>query len=77
MGPVGKLLGVIQILVAIFNLDPARPNGIIISVLLFLGGLLMIITDIRSPMFGKFRRVLAYTAILISLALIIKVLAFD
>ena len=60
LGTLGKVLGVVQILVAIFYLDPNNRNAIIVPVLLFLGGVLMLNTDIRSPLARKVRGVLAY-----------------
>jgi hypothetical protein len=74
-GLFGKVLGMLQILVSIFVLDLNSWNQIIVSVLLFLGGLLMLTMDADSKFIRGARSFISYAAILISVALIIKVLA--
>jgi hypothetical protein len=68
----GKVLGGVQILGAIFYLDTPRWNGIMVSVLLFLGGVTMLITHVRWPLVAKLRSILAYTSIVIALGLMMK-----
>jgi hypothetical protein len=70
----GKVLGVIQILVAIFVLDMKSWNQIIVSVLLFLGGALMLTAGVDSTAIRKSRNVLSFIAVAISVALIVKIL---
>ncbi len=70
----GRILGVIQILVAIFVLDVKSWNQIIVSVLLFIGGTLMLTVDVDSTAIRKVRGVLSLVAVAISVALIIKIL---
>jgi hypothetical protein len=70
----GRILGVIQILVAIFVLDMKSWNQIIVSLLLFLGGTLMLTAGVDSPAIRKVRGVLSLVAVAISVALIIKIL---
>jgi hypothetical protein len=74
LGMIGRILGVIQILVAIFVLDMKSWNQIIVSVLLFLGGTLMLTAEIDSTTIRRVRGVLSFVAVAISVALIIKIL---
>jgi hypothetical protein len=74
LGMLGKILGVIQILVAIFVLDMKSWNQIIVSVLLFLGGALMLTAGVDSTAIRKSRNVLSFIAVAISVALIVKIL---
>jgi hypothetical protein len=74
LGMLGRILGVIQILVAIFVLDMKSWNQIIVSVLLFLGGTLMLTAEIDSTTIRRVRGVLSFVAVAISVALIIKIL---
>lgn len=74
LGMLGKILGVIQILVAIFVLDVKSWNQIIVSALLFLGGTLMLTAEVDSTAIRKVRGVLSLVAVAISVALIIKIL---
>jgi hypothetical protein len=74
LGMLGKILGVIQILVAIFVLDVKSWNQIIVSALLFLGGTLMLTAEVDSTAIRKARGVLSFIAVAISVALIIKIL---
>jgi hypothetical protein len=74
LGMLGRILGVIQILVAIFVLDVKSWNQIIVSVLLFLGGTLMLTAEIDSTTIRRVRGVLSFVAVAISVALIIKIL---
>lgn len=71
---VGKILGMLQILVAVLFLDLNSRNGIMVSVLLFLGGVLMLSADVSSPFLGKARSLLSYITILIAVMFILKVL---
>jgi hypothetical protein len=74
LGMLGRILGVIQILVAIFVLDMKSWNQIIVSVLLFLGGTLMLTAEVDSTAIRRVRGVLSFVAVAISVALIIKIL---
>jgi hypothetical protein len=74
LGMLGKILGVIQILVAIFVLDVKSWNQIIVSALLFLGGTLMLTAEVDSAAIRKARGVLSFIAVAISVALIVKIL---
>jgi hypothetical protein len=71
----GKILGVLQMVIAVFVLDMNSWNGILVSVLLFLGGVLLLTADVTSTVFQSARRVLSYITILIAVALIIKLFA--
>ena len=73
-GLVGKVLGVVQLLVAVFILDPNSWNGIAVSAVLFLGGVLTLTADTSSISLQKVRSVLSWIAILISVTFIIKLL---
>lgn len=70
----GKILGVLQILVAVLFLDLNSRNGIMVSVMLFLGGVLMLTADVNSPFLRKARSVLSYITILIAVGFILKLL---
>lgn len=71
---VGKVLGVLQILIAVFYLDLNDWNQIVVSALLFLGGVLMLTADVKSEFIRKFRGVLSYLTIVFAIAFIIKLL---
>lgn len=73
----GYILGVFQILVAVVNFDPHSWNPILISVLLFLGGLLAMTMDMNSKLIRYARSALSYVAILLSAVLVVKLLFFD
>jgi len=71
---VGKILGVLQILVAVLFLDLNSRNGIMVSVVLFLGGVLTLSADVSSPFLRKARSLLSYITILIAVMFILKLL---
>lgn len=73
----GNVLGVLQFLVAAVNFDPNSWNQIVVSVLLFLGGILMLTVDASSATLLRARAVISYFVILLSAGLVIKVLFFD
>lgn len=71
----GKVLGGLQVLIAVFVLDLSSWNGILVSVLLFLGGVLLLTADVTSTVFRNARQILSYITILIAFTLIIKLFA--
>ncbi|HUR98223.1 MAG TPA: hypothetical protein VMZ26_09190 [Pyrinomonadaceae bacterium] len=68
---IGKILGVLQIIVAIFVFDTGQWNEMIVSALLFLGGVLTLTTDMNATFIQKCRSILSYVAILLAVVLVI------
>lgn len=68
---IGKILGVLQVIVAIFVFDADQWNEMIVSALLFLGGVLTLTTDMNATFIQKCRSILSYVAILLAVVLVI------
>ncbi len=66
-------LGLFLIFVAIWQIDWNDSNKIIIAILLILGGLINILSEMRSKTAQKIRSLLSYFAIFISILIIFKV----
>jgi hypothetical protein len=71
-----KVLGVVQIVIALFYVDRNDPNQVIVSVLLFLGGVLMLMFGSEKPFLRKAHTVLVRIVLLAGIAFIFKLLFF-
>lgn len=66
--------GLLLILASIWEFDSNSWNKIGLSAVLFLSGLSSFLTDIESEFIQKMRNILLYSALLISIFLVLKVL---
>jgi len=73
-GILGKILGIILILIAIWYFDWNKWNPIIVSTVLFLSGLNSLFRDSESDFLRKLSRILLYVGLFIAIFLIFKVL---
>ena len=69
-----RIVGIAQIAVALFQLDLSNTNSIIVAILLFLGGVLMLLVDAQSAPLRTAHKILSYAALVIAIGLIAKVL---
>ena len=70
------VLGALQFVVAAVTFDSHSWNQIAVSVLLVCGGILILPLGAKSPIARRARGLIGYFAILLSFALVIKVLFF-
>lgn len=68
----GKLLGIIQILLAVWYFDWHNRTQIIVSVLLALNGTLSFLTNTQSKFLTKLKKFIQIVAVTIAVILLIK-----
>ena len=73
----GYVLGAFQILLAFVYFDSRNWNQVVIAILLFVGGVIALTVDMSSTFAKGARSALCFFAILLSAALVIKVLFLD
>jgi hypothetical protein len=69
-----RLFGATQIVVALFYFDFGDTNKLIVSVLLFVGGVLCFLLNSESALLRTIHTVLCYVGFLLAIGLIVKVL---
>ena len=75
--PLGYILAFTQIAVAVFTFDRNDANTILVSVLLVLGAVLMLSAGSESSFFRTANSVLGYLAVVISVAVVVRVLFYS
>jgi hypothetical protein len=70
----GRLLGIIQILVALWYFDWHSWNQFFVSILLFLGGIYGLLTETQSKFLIKIRKVIFIVVLPIVVVFLIKLL---
>jgi hypothetical protein len=76
MGTLGKILGVLQIVIAVYNFDSTNTNQIAVSILLFFGAWTLIFFDTESKRLSTINRTITRVMFVAAVAFILKILIF-